>query len=230
MSIAVANRSRIHSDLLVSGDRMSRAEFHELYCQTPEHFKAELIDGEVFVASPLKLRHGKNHFSIGTVLQAYENRTPGTECGDNVTVIIDDLNEPQPGAFLRILPDHGGQSQTAIDDYIEGTPELLVEISVSSKSIDLNRKRDMYARNGVAEYIVLNSKDRKIHWFDLENDREKPLPLDQILKSLSMPGLWIDCKSLLSRDVFSLLKTLEAGLASPEHAAFVQKLNTAKKA
>lgn len=45
--------------------------------------------------------------------------------------------EPQPDVYLRILPEHGGQSATTADDYVEGPPELIVEVSYSSWSLDL---------------------------------------------------------------------------------------------
>jgi len=41
---------------LDNGDLMSQAEFHIVYEKTPEHFKAELIGGVVYVASPLRPR------------------------------------------------------------------------------------------------------------------------------------------------------------------------------
>ena len=43
---------------LHSGDRLSREEFHRIYEQMPEDFKAELIGGIVYVASPMRLPHG----------------------------------------------------------------------------------------------------------------------------------------------------------------------------
>jgi len=212
---------------LASGDRMSRDEFHAIYLQSPDGFKAELIDGEVYVASPLKLRHGRNHFPIGTVLFAYESATPGTESGDNVTCIFDDANEPQPDAFLRVLPECGGRSKTDRDDFIAGPPELLVEIALSSKSIDLNKKRKNYQRHGVLEYLVVNTRDRRVHWFDLAGDRELAVS-DGIIRVGAFPGLWIDTPALLARNSAGLLATLHNGLATPEHAEFAAKLAASK--
>ncbi len=61
MTMAVTSTPRGPAAELYSGDRMSRAEFHPLYKQMPEDFKAELIGGTVYVASPLKLKHGTSH-------------------------------------------------------------------------------------------------------------------------------------------------------------------------
>ena len=47
---------------LESGDRLTRAEFHRRYCARPDITKAELIQGVMYVASPVRHTvHGKPH-------------------------------------------------------------------------------------------------------------------------------------------------------------------------
>jgi hypothetical protein len=110
------------SPALRDGDRMSREQFHRIYEQMPEDFKAELIEGIVHVASPLRLRHGNRHISLSMLFGTYEGHTPGVEAGDNTTILLGEKGEPQPDLFLRILPERGGQSRTTNDDYVEGAP------------------------------------------------------------------------------------------------------------
>src|SRR5258708_14134963 len=107
-----------------NGDRMTRAEFHRIYETMPEDFRAELIGGIVYVASPLRRRHGTNHLPLGTVLFAYEGNTPGVESGDNTTVILGHESEPQPDLYLRVLPQFAGQAQPTEHDYVEAAPAL----------------------------------------------------------------------------------------------------------
>src|SRR5437762_267488 len=102
-----------------NGDRMTRAEFHRIYEQMPENFRAELIGGIVYVASPLKRRHGKDHMRLGSLFDAYQSHTPGVDAADNATVILGADDEPQPDLYLRILPEYGGQSRNTADDYID---------------------------------------------------------------------------------------------------------------
>jgi hypothetical protein len=211
---------------LHSGDRMSREEFHRIYEQMPKSFRAELIGGIVYVASPLALPHAVNHFPLGSLLFVYESRTPGVQSGDNATVILSDEGEPQPDLFLRILPEYGGQSRTTDDDYIEGAPELLAEIAHSSRAVDLHAKYDDYARHGVLEYLVLSLRDNQLRWFDLRADQELKPDSDNIIRVRTFPGLWINVPALLARDHAALMATLEQGLSSPEHEAFVQQLQS----
>src|SRR5262245_47183796 len=81
---------------LHSGDRMTQKEFHRIYQMMPKHFKAELIGGIVYVASPLKRPHATHHTPLSGLFWTYEGHTPGVETGDNATVVLSDESEPQP--------------------------------------------------------------------------------------------------------------------------------------
>ena len=87
---------------LESGDRLTRAEFERRYQATPEKFKAELIEGVVYVASPVRSFHGVPHADLVTWLGVYRTATPGVSVADNTTTRLDLDNEPQPDALLRI--------------------------------------------------------------------------------------------------------------------------------
>jgi Uma2 family endonuclease len=208
---------------------MSRQEFHRRYELTPKEFRAELIGGTVYVASPLRLGHGANHLPLGAIFCHYSASTPGVESADNVTVFLADDSEPQPDLFMRIAPEFGGQSATTPDDYIDGAPELVAEIAVSSLAIDLNAKKADYEKYGVLEYIVVCVGEKQVRWFDLARRRELKADADEIIRARRFPGLWIDVEALLARDLNALMLTLQKGLASPEHGKFVKKLAAQKK-
>ena len=110
---------------LENGDLLTRIEFEQRYEQMPHVKKAELIEGIVYMASPLRItQHGEPHASIMTWLGFYKASTPNVQLGDNCTVHLDAENEPQPDALLRITVD--GQSTISEDGYVEGAPELIV--------------------------------------------------------------------------------------------------------
>ena len=215
---------------LHSGDRLTREEFHRIYEQTPEGFRAELVGGIVYLASPLGRRHGTAHPVLSAALAAYQGHTPGVEVGDNTTILLGDEGEPQPDLYLRILPEHGGQSGTTKDDYVEGAPELIAEIAHSSRAIDLHAKRRDYTRYGVLEYLVVNLADEKVHWFDLRADEELAADADGVVRVRTFPGLWIDPAGLLTQDYQRLMKVLAESLATPEHAEFARSLAARRQA
>jgi Uma2 family endonuclease len=212
---------------LEPGDHLTRDEFERRYDAMPELKKAELINGVVFMPSPVRWdRHAEPHSDFNTWLGTYRARTPGTRVGDNGTVRIDQTNEPQPDLALRILPTHGGQARMSADGYLEGAPELVAEVAASSASIDLNTKLRMYQDNGVREYVVWRVLDGEIDWFIRRGVVFVPLPRDAdgCYRSETFPGLWLDPAALAGGDLGAALDALHQGLASPEHAAFVARL------
>lgn len=155
--------------ILENGDRLTRHEFERRYTAMPKLKKAELIEGVVYMPAALRYRkHGKPHGDMMLWLGIYAVATPGLEVADNTTVRLDLDNEPQPDALLRIEEFYGGQSRISEDDYVEGAPELIVEIASSSASYDLHDKLQVYRRNQVQEYIVWRVVDRAVDWFSLQ--------------------------------------------------------------
>jgi Uma2 family endonuclease len=209
---------------LESGDRLTRAEFERRYAAMADHKKAELIEGIVYMASPLRAKaHGKPHGAIMTWLGTYSALTPGVGLYDNPTVRLDADNEPQPDAVLRL--EQGGQSWISDDDYLEGAPELIVEVAASSASYDLHDKLRVYRRNRVQEYIVWRTYSQQIDWFYLETGEYKSLTADAnaIVRSRQFPGLWLAVDRLLAGDTATVLQTLQQGIASPEHQTFLER-------
>lgn len=185
--------------------------------------KAELVEGLVIMPSPVKLsRHSKPHLMLVTWLGCYTSMMPKVEAADNGTVMLDFDNEYQPDAVLRLLPEHGGQSRTTTDDFIEGAPEMAVEVASSSASYDLHAKRHAYRRNGVREYLVWVTRETRLVWWILEEGEYVELKPDPqgVLKSHVFPGLWLDTPAMLAGDLATVLTRLQEGLASPEAAAF----------
>ncbi|MEH2149075.1 Uma2 family endonuclease [Nostoc sp.] len=215
---------------LENGDKLTRYEFERRYNATPNLKKAELTEGIVYIM-PAALRfrsHGQPHGWILTWLGTYEAATSGVALGVEPTIRLDLDNEPQPDAVLLIEPEAGGQTRLSEDDYIEGAPELVVEIAASSAAIDLHGKKQAYRRNGVKEYIVWQVLDQKLTWFSLEQGEYLELVPDNegILQSRVFPGLWLAATEVLAGNMQGVLKVLQAGLQSAEHGDFIKKLGS----
>jgi hypothetical protein len=213
---------------LRNGDRLKADEFRRRYEAMPQGTRAELIDGEVFMPSPVSAEgHGKPHLGLGWFLTHYTVFTTGAEAADNSTVRLGDQSEPQPDVLLHIDPECGGQVEIDAEGYIIGAPELVAEVSASTVGIDRNRKFDMYRRHRVREYIIHRTEDEELDWFVLRGRRFVPLAPDKadgLLKSQTFPGLWLDAPALIRRDLRAVLEALTRGVQSPEHARFVKAL------
>jgi Uma2 family endonuclease len=209
---------------LENGDRLSRAEFERRYQAMPKLKKAELIEGVTYMASPLRIKsHGEPHGNLIGWLWTYKIATPGTILGDNPTVRLDPDNEPQPDAVLFVS---GRQATIDAEDYIEGAPELVVEVAASSTAIDLHDKKRAYRRNYVQEYLVWRTLEYQFDWFMLQADEYVPLVADDrgMIRSRVFPGLWLVVPALLAGDMTLVLSGLQEGLSSPEHQEFKQGL------
>jgi Uma2 family endonuclease len=212
---------------LQPGDRLSRPEFERRYHAMPEVKKAELIEGVVYMPSPVRFEaHGEEHADLLGWLVVYKSATPGIRSGDNSTVRLDNENEPQPDLTLIVDPDLGGQT-TLVEGYLTGPPELVAEVAASTVSIDLHDKLRAYQRNGVAEYLVWRTEDGEIDWFVLHDGKYERLAVDVdgLWKSPGFPGLWLDGPAMVRGDMPAVFAALNRGLASPEHAAFVARLS-----
>lgn len=211
---------------LESGDHLTRDEFERRYHAMSRLKKAELIEGVVYVPSPLRFEsHAEPHSKLMIWLGVYQVSTPGTRLGDNPTVRLDLDNEPQPDAVLLI--DAGGQSRLDEDGYVEGAPELVVEVAASSTANDLYEKKKVYRRNGVREYLVWQVLDQKLNWFVLTDGDYRSLEPDRagIIRSEVFPGLWLAVAALLDGDMARVLAVIQQGLNSWQHSEFVKQLS-----
>ena len=212
---------------LENGDRLTRPEFERRYAASPHIKKAELIERTVYMASPLRfISHAEPHNRLVTWLGTYAAFTPGTLSGIEPTVRLDLDNELQPDIVLILDEAVGGRTRLTEDGYLEGVPELVVEIAASSAAIDLGSKQQVYRRNGVGEYIVWQSFERRLDWYQLVEGEYQPLlpDSDGIIRSGIFPGLWLAVDSLLSDRMVNVLEVLQRGISSPEHTAFVEQL------
>lgn len=212
---------------LESGDHLTRPEFERRYHAMPHLKKAELIEGVVYVPSPLRFEpHAEPHGNLVTWLGFYKTMTPGVRLGDNPTVRLDLDNEPQPDAVLIIDEAVGGQSHLSADGYLESAPELVAEVAASSVANDLHDKKTAYRRSGVQEYIVWQVLEQKLDWFVLREGKYESLESDKagIICSQVFPGLWLTVSALLAGDMAKVLAVVQEGINSSDHRDFLKEL------
>jgi Uma2 family endonuclease len=213
---------------LVTGERMIVEEFLRRWEELPGLKNAELIDGVVHVPSPVSREHGSLDTLMHLWLAYYAQATPGCRAGNNSTWLMLE-SAPQPDAFLRILPAHGGQSGDG-KLYCTGAPELAVEICITTTEVDFGPKLALYQRAGVREYITVEMFGQRIVWRILKDSVYVDLETssDGILRSQVFPGLWLDVAAFWADDGAKLLAVLNSGLSADVHRNFVAHLAAAK--
>lgn len=191
-----------------NGDVMSREQFHRLYSECEELQRVELIEGIVYLPSPIRSKgHAEEQMLMLVWLDAYASRheESGLSAQPPNSVMLDDENEPEPDAMLF------RKDQAQFDDgYLASAPELIVEIAASSAARDLHQKKRAYECNGVREYIVWRTRDKAIDWFRLVDGAYVTISpnAEGIIESAEFPGLRLDVPAMLAHDRARVLRAL----------------------
>lgn len=229
---------------LRDGDRLSVPEFLRRYAADPVVLSAELIQGVVYINRKRELPNGKGievtpisaegHAEPDNAIQGlfcvYSAHTPGTRATSAATVLLPGASAAlEPDGTLRVLADRGGRARVGDDGWLHGVPELVAETSFTSGTRDFGPKYTAYETAGVPEYLVWRTAEREVHWLAHRAGAFVPLEPDAagVVRSGAFPGLWLNVPALLAGDTAAVLATLQLGLASPEHAAFVERLRAA---
>lgn len=213
------------SPYLRNGDCMLRKEFHRLYSQMPDGYRAELLGGIVFEPpSPVSYSHGEHQLFLGHLLMTYSRRTPHVSAAVEASLFLSNEDELQPDLTLRLSQDAGGKSVLNSTGFVIGAPEMVAEIAYSSRAVDLHFKKSRYKLAGVTEYIVVCIEPKQFYWFDLTSDSELK-PKRGITRSVVFPGLWLCGEALLELDGQTADDVLNRGLMSQEHKKFKMKLD-----
>jgi Uma2 family endonuclease len=124
-------------------------EQYEKFVSDHDLDRVELIDGVIYDVSPEMNLHARAVMAILKLLVARFPDRLVMNCG---SVRIDSGSLWEPDLYVvNVVPDH------AFDTYPDASDLLLaVEVSGSTWSRDAGLKRDVYARNGIPEYWVID--------------------------------------------------------------------------
>jgi Uma2 family endonuclease len=216
---------------LLEGDCLTSDEFIRRWEEIPDLKRAELIDGIVYMPSPVSLNHQNFELFLAAWLDSYATSTPGCCPGLEGTWLMGERQAPQPDIAMRILPEYGGQSRVE-GLYAAGAPELIVEVAVSSRSRDFGAKKRLYERMGVREYLIVVPREREVAAFSWTPGGFVPVEADAdgVFRSRYFSGLWLDTHALWDLDRLRRNTVLQQGLATPEHAEFTARLLQQKQA
>jgi Uma2 family endonuclease len=195
---------------LQNGDRMSRQEFLSRWECIPELRQAELIEGVVYLASPVSLAHGSYDALfvqwLGRYISAAEG---GLSIATNTTLLWDDSTFQPDIALVKPALDQRSGSK-----YLEHLPELVVEIAYSSRSYDLGPKLEAYRSAGLQDYITVLLEEQRVEWRVLRGSRYRLLAAtkDGLLRSPNVPGLWLDTGALFPPNAKRLFAAVDRGI------------------
>lgn len=115
----------------------------------------EIIEGEKFMSPAANLFHNRTLFRLGIIIGQY---TIEKKCGYVFTDSID-VYLPDGNLFKPDLTVVKSDNKTILNwkGAIRGVPDMVVEVlSYSTRKKDLTVKKDIYEKNGVKEYWIID--------------------------------------------------------------------------
>lgn len=134
------------------------------YFQLPDDVRAELIEGEFFVTPSPTSRHQRIVGNLFVLLRdVVSTHSLGELFVSPLDVVLPSGDVVQPDLLFVATA-----NLSIVQDRIRGVPDHVVEV-VSQTAPERDRivKRDLYARNGVKEYWVVDEERRNVEVYVL---------------------------------------------------------------
>ena len=209
---------------LVEGQRFDQPAFHILSEAMPPGTRAELIDGVVYMPSPVGLEHGEAQVPVIVWPSYYAENTPGVRA-------MDTPRRSSAGRASRSSTDYFGSYPNTVAAHRMKAGSFMGRPSSSWRwprqpAMSPKPQTDDYERAGVLEYVVRAFDLDEIYWYGLEQGRlvRQSIGDDGLYRSAVFPGLWLDPTALLQGDTRRLRAVVDIGCATPEHAGFAARL------
>jgi Uma2 family endonuclease len=155
--------------------------------------RTELIEGDVIVMAPEFRPHAYVRDGVAYALHAALAAIGSDLHASSGSVLVTNDTMPQPDIVLTREP--LGEGAIPL-----GSVALLVEVSATTLSNDMGLKRQIYARNGVAEYWVIDVGGRFIHQFWSPEQgtytQTRKAMLGETLEAVTIAGLSIATPTL----------------------------------
>ncbi|OHD17318.1 MAG: hypothetical protein A2086_05355 [Spirochaetes bacterium GWD1_27_9] len=189
---------------VIEDEKLKREEF---YNKITDQDKAEFINGEIIMHSPVKYEHNKVGGNLYNLLSIYVKKNDLGFVGYEKILITLTRNDYEPDiCFFK--------KETALDfksgQMLFPAPDFVVEIlSPTTENIDRKIKFEDYALHNIEEYWIIDPEKQTVEQFLLDVDIYKcNLKSDNgIIKSKAIKDFTIDIKSIF--DEISNLEQLK---------------------
>ena len=166
-----------------------------------DHLRRELIDGELFVSPSPIIRHQRAVVRIAGALLAFADDHGGLAVPAPMDVVFSPRTVVEPDVVFI-----GPVRVSELNDerFVDIVPDLVVEVSSpSTRRLDLVKKRNLYEREGVAEYwfVDLEADQIDVHRLGSRGIYGMPVTLgeDATLTCLAAPSFELSVLEALSR-------------------------------
>ena len=187
---------RLHK--LLDHEAQRRADFIDTVLESE---KAEFINGEKVVHSPVKLRHNVVTKRLLVLLDTHVTRRGLGYVGYEKVMISLTRNDYEPDiCFFNA----GAAAAFHPDQMRFPAPDFVVEmLSVSTAAIDRGVKFEDYAAHGVSEYWIIDPDAETVEQHRLAGDRYELAIKAQTgeLRSVAVPGFVIPVRAIFDEQI-----------------------------
>jgi Uma2 family endonuclease len=164
----------------------------------PEIPLLEILNGDLFVVPSPTILHQEISKKLTLVIERYiQEKHVGKLLYAPVDVVLSEEEVVIPDLIVILRNNY----QIIGEKNIRGTPDLVIEILSSSRTQDLERKREIYERNGVKEYWIVDPLDKTILVLLLEKKKFlKPLTYstNSTIQSKVLEGIDLSVNDIVS--------------------------------
>jgi Uma2 family endonuclease len=191
--LEMPNAFSIHSELTqkLNVEKEKRQKFYE---EIDETIKAEFINGEIILHSPVMRRHNTALQNLILILSPYVKNNNLGEIGIEKIMISLTRNDYEPDIcfFRKEISDKFTDEQTHFP-----TPNFIVEIlSKSTEKNDRNIKFVDYQQHGVEEYWIVDPEKQFIEQYILKNGEFVKIENTAFIKCHVLDGLEVNIPSV----------------------------------
>lgn len=178
-----------------------------------EHVKADLIDGNIYMASPESFDHNKIVGFLYRLVELYvEHHGLGDVVINKVAFRLGEKSGPEPDVgYVQ-------RSRAAIikHGYIDGPPDFAIEVvSPDSVDRDYELKRQAYESAGVREYWIIDPDEQSAVFLEHDGQRfAERFAEHHIIRSTAVPGFYVDVRWLWQRPLPATLPIIQEMIAS----------------
>lgn len=171
----------------------------------------------------LDIAQSANLTDIAMCINHYRLFTPGMHVCVHVPVQINDLKRVTPGLIAQVGNGRFNQCNPVDYDYFSGSPNFVFDVFREEQREVYETRRDLFGQSGVVEYVAWFNSSKLPVWNRLVDGQYREVQEDQdgLIKSASLPGLWIPMKAWAERDIWTIMAKISQGVTRRGHRDFM---------
>lgn len=164
---------------------------------------------------------------LAMCLNWYRLASPGLYCCVRATLELPDGHVYAPDVLVMV--NHGEHKSATPEPEFErfrGAPNLIVDVYPNETSRQYEERHQRLTSAGVGEYLaVFDTQPLTWRWHTADDSGLGILkPVDGVLQSSALPGLWVPEAAFAARDWWTIMATITRGVSRRGHHDYMNSI------